>query len=29
MLWAVVFVQFGKSMVTGAEISFHLHHDRI
>jgi len=24
-----VFVQFGKSMVTGAEISFHLHHDRI
>ena len=29
MLWVVVFVQFGKSMVTGAEISFHLHHDRI
>jgi hypothetical protein len=28
-LWAVVFLQFGKSMVTGAEISFHLHHDRI
>jgi hypothetical protein len=28
-LWIVVFVQFGKSMVTGAEISFHLHHDRI
>jgi hypothetical protein len=28
-LWAVVFVMFGKSMVTGAEISFHLHHDRI
>jgi hypothetical protein len=29
MLWVAVFVQFGKSMVTGAEISFHLHHDRI
>ena len=28
-LWVVVFVMFGKSMVTGAEISFHLHHDRI
>jgi hypothetical protein len=28
-LWVVVFLQFGKSMVTGAEISFHLHHDRI
>jgi hypothetical protein len=28
-LWLVVFVFFGKSMVTGAEISFHLHHDRI
>ncbi len=28
-LWAIVFVWFGKSMVTGAEISFHLHHDRI
>jgi len=28
-LWVVVFVFFGKSMVTGAEISFHLHHDRI
>jgi hypothetical protein len=28
-LWAVIFVMFGKSMVTGAEISFHLHHDRI
>ena len=27
--WAVIFVMFGKSMVTGAEISFHLHHDRI
>jgi hypothetical protein len=28
-LWVVVFVFFGKSMVTGAEISFHLHNDRI
>jgi hypothetical protein len=28
-LWLIVFVFFGKSMVTGAEISFHLHHDRI
>ena len=28
-LWCVVFVFFGKSMVTGAEISFRLHHDRI
>jgi hypothetical protein len=28
-LWAVVFVMFGKSTVTSAEISFHLHHDRI
>jgi hypothetical protein len=28
-LWAIVFLLFGKSMVTGAEISFHLHHDRI
>ena len=28
-LWMVVFVMFGKSMVSGAEISFHLHHDRI
>jgi hypothetical protein len=28
-LWAVVFMFFGKSMVTGAEISFHLYHDRI
>jgi hypothetical protein len=28
-LWVVVFVRFGKSMVTGAEISFHLRHDRI
>jgi prolipoprotein diacylglyceryltransferase len=27
--WAAVFVFFGKSMVTGAEISFHLHEDRI
>jgi hypothetical protein len=28
-LWAIVFLLFGKSMVTSAEISFHLHHDRI
>ena len=28
-LWAIVFLLFGKSMVTGAEISFHLHQDRI
>ena len=28
-LWVIVFLLFGKSMVTGAEISFHLHHDRI
>jgi hypothetical protein len=28
-LWAIVFLLFGKSMVTGAKISFHLHHDRI
>jgi hypothetical protein len=28
-LWVIVFVLFGKSMVTGAEISFHLRHDRI
>ena len=28
-MWAVVFVMFGKSMVTGAHISFHLYHDRI
>ena len=28
-LWVIVFMMFGKSMVTGAEISFHLHHDRI
>jgi hypothetical protein len=28
-LWAIVFLLFGKSMVTGAEIYFHLHHDRI
>jgi hypothetical protein len=28
-LWLIVFVIFGKSMVTGAEISFHLRHDRI
>ncbi len=29
VLWAIIFVIFGKSMVTGAEISFHLRHDRI
>ena len=29
LLWAMVFVMFGKSMVTGAEIAFHLRHDRI
>ena len=29
VLWGIVFVLFGKSMVTGAEISFHLRHDRI
>jgi hypothetical protein len=28
-LWAGVFVKFGKSMVTGAQISFHLREDRI
>jgi hypothetical protein len=28
-LWVIVFMIFGKSMVTGAEISFHLRHDRI
>jgi hypothetical protein len=28
-LWIIVFVMFGKSMVTGAEISFHLRNDRI
>jgi hypothetical protein len=28
-LWLLVFLFFGKSMVTGAEITFHLHHDRI
>jgi hypothetical protein len=28
-LWVVVFVFFGKSLATGAEIEFHLHHDRI
>ena len=28
-LWAVIFLMFGKSMVTGAEISFHLREDRI
>jgi hypothetical protein len=29
VLWGIVFVWFGKSMVTGAEISFHLHQDRV
>jgi hypothetical protein len=29
VLWGIVFVWFGKSMVAGAEISFHLHQDRI
>ena len=28
-LWALVFIIFGKSMVTGAQISFHLREDRI
>ena len=28
-IWGIVFIMFGKSMVTGAHISFHLHHDRI
>jgi hypothetical protein len=28
-LWVIVFVFFGRSMVTGAEISFHLYEDRI
>jgi hypothetical protein len=28
-LWVIIFLLFGKSMVTGAEISFHLHHDRV
>jgi hypothetical protein len=28
-IWGIVFIVFGKSMVTGAHISFHLHHDRI
>src|SRR4029077_2770734 len=28
-LWGIVFVLFGKSMVTGAEISFLLRHDRM
>jgi len=28
-LWALVFLMFGKSMVTGAQISFHLREDRI
>jgi hypothetical protein len=29
VLWGSVFVLFGKSMVTSAEIHFHLHEDRI
>ncbi len=29
MLWGSVFILFGKSMVTSAEIHFHLHEDRI
>ncbi len=28
-LWAALFVFFGKSMVTGSAISFHVHHDRV
>jgi hypothetical protein len=28
-LWALVFVMFGKSMMTGAQISFRLREDRI
>ncbi len=28
-LWTIVFIMFGKSMVTGAQISFHLREDRI
>lgn len=28
-LWIILFIVFGKSMVTGAAISFHLHEDRI
>ena len=28
-LWAMVFIVFGKSMVTGSQISFHLYEDRI
>jgi hypothetical protein len=28
-LWAVVFIMFGKSMVTSVQISFHLREDRI
>jgi hypothetical protein len=28
-LWIILFVVFGKSMVTGSAISFHVHHDRI
>jgi hypothetical protein len=28
-LWVIVFMMFGESMVTGAQISFHLHQDRV
>jgi hypothetical protein len=28
-LWVIVFIMFGKSMVTGAQIFFHLRGDRI
>ena len=28
-IWAIVFIMFGKSIVTGAQSSFHLDHDRI
>jgi hypothetical protein len=29
ILWGIVFLFFGKSLVTGAQITFHVHHDRI
>jgi len=28
-LWVIVFIMFGKSMVIGAQIFFHLRGDRI
>ncbi len=28
-LWVALFMFFGKSMVTGSAISFHVHHDRV